>query len=48
MRERPGTDELSLPLLHTEGARLREPVRRALDPALLARHRERFEHLQAA
>jgi len=38
---------LAQALLRTEGARLRAPVRRELDPLLLARHRQRFEEAQA-
>lgn len=48
LRDELGRNEFSRSFLHTEGARLREPVRRALDPALLAHHRERFEALEAA
>lgn len=43
-----GEDPLSQALLRSEGQRLRAPVRRALDPALLARHRERFAAAEAA
>lgn len=48
LREELGTDALSRSFLQTEGARLREPVRRALDPRLLARQRERFWREEAA
>ncbi len=48
LRDELGRDEMSRSFLHTEGVRLREPVRRALDPGLLARQRERFLVLEAA
>ncbi len=48
LRDELGGDELSRSFLHTEGVQLRTPVRRALDPALLTIHRERFEALEAA
>lgn len=37
-----GEDALSKAFLDTEGVQLRVPIRRALDPALIARHREQF------
>lgn len=48
LRERLGDDALSQALLATEGLTLRAPLRRALDPSLLAHHRERFHALEAA
>ena len=48
LRDELGGDELSRSFLHTEGVQLRTPVRRALDPALLTIHRERFAALEAA
>jgi hypothetical protein len=48
LREALGDDDLSRTLLRSEGARLRAPTRRTLDPALLDRHRARFEALEAA
>ncbi len=48
LREQLGSDDLSISFLRSEGARLRVPARRALDPALLAQHRERFEQVEAA
>lgn len=48
LRRALGDDPLSRALLQSEGTRLREPLRRALDPALLDRHRARFAAAEAA
>jgi putative restriction endonuclease len=48
LRDSLGDDEPSRMLLRSEGAPLRPPVRRAIDPGLLERHRRRFEALEAA
>lgn len=48
LRESLGDDEPSRMLLRSEGEPLRAPLRRAIDPALLRKHRQRFEVLEAA